>query len=167
MQHMERTSWRRPTLYCFFIKISFILPICSIHPNINCIYIRKDKNRYMRTAMLVQLLATFISRNGRRRRFRSRMGQSQRRAQLERDYCKRRVLCFWRFWDDDRWKYKRIYNNKSYDSFGGSSDCPKSIARLSPIIWKVHYPMRKLHVRIFHLYFEWKEERCIFWIFWN
>ena len=29
------------------------------------------------------------------------------------------------FWDDDRWKYKRIYNNKSYDSFWGKFRLPK------------------------------------------
>lgn len=29
------------------------------------------------------------------------------------------------FWDDDRWKYKRIYNNKSYDSLWGKFRLPK------------------------------------------
>ena len=29
------------------------------------------------------------------------------------------------FWDDDRWKYKRIYNNKSYDNLWGKFRLPK------------------------------------------
>lgn len=29
------------------------------------------------------------------------------------------------FWDEDRWKYKRIYNNKSYDSLWGKFRLPK------------------------------------------
>lgn len=29
------------------------------------------------------------------------------------------------FWDNDRWKYKRIYNNKSYDSLWGKFRLPK------------------------------------------
>ncbi len=71
----------------------------------------------MRTAMLVQLLATFISRNGRRRRFRSVWGNRNGGHSWNVIIVNGESYAFEAFWDDDRWKYKRIYNNKSYDSF--------------------------------------------------